>query len=176
MIKGMTGYGSAPLLNKGLKGFIEVKSLNGRYLDLTCYMPVGYASLEDKIRQLCQKYLERGRVTVSLKITQKKKDEIVLNRDVVKAYIHHARLLAREFRLKNDLSLSDIMKLPGAFELKETSLSVDELWPAIEAGLKKALVSLDKMRMREGQSLKKDIAEKLISPGRVSGLSAQQRY
>src|SRR5262245_922534 len=139
MIKGMTGYGSAPLASSDVKGLVEIKSLNGRYLDITYYLPMGYVSLEDKIRQLCQKQLERGRITVSLKITQKKKDEIVLNKEVVESYLHHARSLERQFKLQNDLSLSDIFKLPGAFEVKESSVSAEDLWPAIDVSIRKAL-------------------------------------
>lgn len=166
MIKGMTGYGSAPLGGEETKGIVEVKSLNGRYLDITYYLPMGYVSLEDKIRQLCQKQLERGRITVSLKITQKKKDEIVLNKEVVESYLHHARSLERQFKLRNDLTLSDIFKLPGAFEVKESNVSAEALWPAIEASLKKALDALERMRLREGRSLKKDINDKLRRMGR----------
>src|SRR6185503_20270366 len=161
MIKGMTGYGSAPLAGTDVKGIVEVKSLNGRYLDITYYLPIGYVSLEEKMRQLCQKQLERGRITVSLKITQKKKDEIVLKKEVVESYLHHARSLERQFKLKNDLCLSDIFKLPGAFEVKEASISAEALWPAIEVSLKKSLDGLERMRLREGRSLKIDINDKL---------------
>jgi len=163
MIKGMTGYGSAVLNSFETKGIVEVKSLNGRYLDISYYLPIGYGSLEDKIRRLCLKYLERGRLSVSLKITHKKAEEVFLNKDVVESYLKHAKSLKRDYKLKSDLSLSDIFKLQGVFETKESVMSPDKLWPYLEKCLKQALKDLVAMRAREGQSLARDIREKLDS-------------
>ena len=100
MIKGMTGYGSAQFSSKEVKAHIELKSLNGRYLDINYYLPNGYASMEDKIRQFCERYLERGRITVSLKVTQKRKEEVVLNKQVVQGYLRHAKELKNQFHIK----------------------------------------------------------------------------
>jgi uncharacterized protein (TIGR00255 family) len=176
MIKGMTGYGNAALQAKETKGFVEVKSLNGRYFDITYYLPIGYGSLEDKIRRLCQKFMERGRITVSLKITQKKKDEIILNKQVARSYLRHAHALQRQFSIKNDLNLSDMVKLPGVVEIKETSVSADKIWPALEKSLTKALRALEQMRKREGRSLKRDVREKLLNMNRqIRTISARSK-
>lgn len=161
MIKGMTGYGSAPLNCPDVKGIVEVKSLNGRYLDITYYLPIGYASLEEKIRKLCLKFLERGRLTISFKITQKKADEVFLNDHVVGSYLKHAKRLQRQYKLKNDLALSDLLKLQGAFDIKESSIEPDKLWPHLEKSLIQALKGLESMREREGLALSMDIKDKL---------------
>jgi len=162
MIKGMTGYGGAQISTKEVKALIEIKSLNGRYLDIIYYLPAGYASLEDRIRQLCGQYLERGRVSVSVKIAQKKKDEVVLNKQVVQSYLRYAKELERQFRLKNNLTLAGIVKLPGVFEVRETSVGVEQVWPTLAQGFKKALAALDQMRKREGLSLQRDIKGQLL--------------
>jgi len=161
MIKGMTGYGSASLSLKDLKGTVEIKSLNGRYLDVSYYLPIGYNSFEDKIRRLCQKVFQRGRVTVSFKITHKRKDDVVLNTDAVESYLKHARSMKRKFKIKNDLNISDIIKLPGVLNTKETSIASEKVWPPFEKSLKTAMNSLDRMRKREGSCLQKDIKDKL---------------
>ena len=46
MIKGMTGFGYAPLSSGKIKGFVEIKSVNHRYLDVGYYLPIGFASIE----------------------------------------------------------------------------------------------------------------------------------
>ena len=71
MIKGMTGFGQAQMSAGKVKALIEVKSVNHRYLDINYFLPVGFGSIENKIRQIIQRDLHRGRVTVSMKITQK---------------------------------------------------------------------------------------------------------
>ncbi len=161
MIKGMTGFGSAQLTWKRVKLVIEVKSLNHRYFDIAFYLPGGFGSLEGKIQPIAQKYIERGRMTVSIKIAQKPSQEIVLNKEVVQKYLRYAKDLAREFHLENDLRLSDVVKLPGAVETRESFLDPEAVWPALEKSLQRAFQGLDQMRQREGRSLAADISGRL---------------
>ena len=161
MIKGMTGFGSAQIATGQIKAVIEVNSLNHRYLDINYHLPVGFISIENKINQMVQKDIERGRVTISLKLACKSAQEIFLNRVLVKKYFHYARALEKEFGLKNNLSLSDLIKLPGVVEIKETFVDAEGLWPSLEKGLRKALASVKLMRKSEGKSLAKDVSEKL---------------
>ncbi|MFT7538933.1 MAG: hypothetical protein ACI9F2_001084, partial [Lysobacterales bacterium] len=67
----------------------------------------------------------------------------------------------KQFKLKNDLTLSDLVKLPGVLEAKETFVNPDDLWPAIEKSLKRATTALVAMRKREGRSLHADVVDKL---------------
>ena len=84
MIKGMTGFGQAQVLTGRVKALIEIKSVNQRYLDINYFLPVGFGAIENKIRQMIQKQIRRGRVTVSMKIIQKGGQEVVLNKDVAR--------------------------------------------------------------------------------------------
>lgn len=161
MIKGMTGFGSAQLMWKKVKLVAEVKSLNHRYFDIAFYLPGGFGSLESKIQQIAQKYIERGRVTVSIKIAQKPSQDIVVNKEVVRKYLRYAKDMAREFHLENDLRLSDVVKLPGAVETRESFLDPEVIWPAVEKNLQRAFQGLDQMRQREGRSLAADISDNL---------------
>ncbi len=161
MIKGMTGFGAVQFTSGAIKAVIEIKSLNNRYLDVNYYLPIGYNSIENKMRQVLQKSLQRGRVTVSLRIIDKPAQTIALNKGVVKAHIRYANSLKKEFKLKNDLSLSDLIRLPGVLEAKETMINPDKLWPDIEKALKKTIITLVNMRKREGRSLATDVTEKL---------------
>jgi len=49
MITGMTGFGAGEVAIGKIKGNVEVKTVNHRYLDVAFYLPVGFSSLEDKI-------------------------------------------------------------------------------------------------------------------------------
>ncbi len=161
MIKGMTGFGSAQLVWKKVKVVVEAKSLNHRYFDIAFYLPGGFGSLESKIQRVAQQYIERGRVTVSVKITQKPSQDIILNKEVIQKYLRYAKDVAREFRLENDLRLSDVVKLPGAVETRESFLDPEAVWPGLEKSLQRAFLGLEQMRQREGRSLAADINDKL---------------
>ncbi len=158
MIKGMTGFGSAQIIAGKVKGVIEVKSNNSRYFDVAYYLPMGFASVENRIRQLLHKNIKRGRVTVSLKITEKPSQSLRFNQDAVKEYLKQARMMKKIFGLNNNtLGLSDVIRLPGVVEVQETMISGDKLWPGVEKNLKRSVDSLVRMRKREGKSLSEDI-------------------
>ena len=158
MIKGMTGFGCADFLAGKIKGTIEVKSLNHRYLDIAYFMPPGFASAENRLRGLLSKHIERGRVTVSIKIVNRPAQAAVFNKETAKTYLQYARTLKRDFKLKGELSLDELIQLPGVVDVRETTISAEELWPSVEKSFKVALQGLLNMRKREGQSLAGDIA------------------
>lgn len=161
MIKGMTGFGCVQISVGKIKMNLEARSLNHRYYDIACYLPSGFSSVEEKIRQMFQRYITRGRVTVSIKIIQKPSPEIVFNKDVVRKYLKSAAILEKECGLKNELSFSDAVSLPGVFKSREFFVKAEDLWPQLERGIKKTLQSLVSMRKREGRSLAMDISDKL---------------
>ena len=153
----MTGFGSAQMVAGQIRGMIEIKSVNHRYLDLMFYLPIGFASVEDRVRNLVEKTASRGRITISLKITDKPQHKLSFNREAVTQYLTYARSLKKEFHLQNDLTLSDLIKLPGVVESQEVLVNPEKIWPLFEKSLTRALMGMDRMRKREGASLAKDM-------------------
>lgn len=161
MIKGMTGFGQAQVLSGKIKALIEIKSVNQRYLDVNYFLPVGFGAIESKIRQMIQKEIHRGRVTVSMKIIQKEAQEVVLNKDLARKHLRNVARLKKEVGVKGDLSLSDLVRLPGVLEAKETVTDPEGLWPVLEKGFARALKGLVNMRKSEGRSLALDVKAQL---------------
>ena len=159
MIKGMTGYGSAELSMGRVKAIVEIKSLNHRYLDVNFYLPIGFGSVEEKIRKLVQKQMERGRVTIAIKITQKPLQKVKINKDIVKAHIKNTNQLKKEFKLEESLSLAEIISLPGVLSVSEVLVNPENVWNSLEKCLKKSLKGLINMRVREGKSLAIDLMD-----------------
>ncbi len=155
----MTGFGCADFTSGKTKGLIEIKSVNHRYLDIAYFLPTGFAVVESKIRDILSKQMERGRVTVFIKITSKPPQAISLNKEAVQTYLRQEKALEKEFGLKGELSLSELMQLPGVIDARETTLGAEELWPSIEKGFFIALKSLLFMRQREGKSLAREISD-----------------
>ena len=44
MITGMTGFGASEITFGKVKGVVEIKTVNHRYLDVAFYLPVGFSS------------------------------------------------------------------------------------------------------------------------------------
>lgn len=162
MIKGMTGFGQAQVSAGKIKALIEIKSVNQRYLDINYFLPVGFGSIENKIRRLIQKEILRGRVTVSMKIVQKGAQEVFLNKEIARKHLRNVARLKKEVGVKGDLALSDLVRLPGVLEAKETVIDSEVLWPALSKGFIKALKGVVAMRRSEGRSLARDVRDKLV--------------
>lgn len=66
MIKSMTGYGRSQkhLLNRDI--LLEIRSVNNRYFDYNVRLPRLYGYLEDKLKNLAQGSISRGKVEISL--------------------------------------------------------------------------------------------------------------
>ncbi|MDE1921271.1 MAG: YicC family protein [Candidatus Omnitrophica bacterium] len=158
MITGMTGFGAGEISFGKVRGIIEVKTVNHRYLDVAFYLPAGFSSLEDKIQKNIVKSIKRGRVTVSVKITEKPHTEITLNQQAVKRYLDFAGALSQKHRLRNDIAVADIMRLPGVVEAREVFVQPAEIWPVLERALQKAVAEVAAMRRREGRALGTDIS------------------
>jgi len=161
MIKGMTGFGSVQMSTSNVKAIIEIKSLNHRFFDINYYLPIGFGSIEQKIRQIVQRNIERGRVTVFIKILEKPKQSVYLNKENVRRNLKYANQLKKDFNLKQDMSVSELIKLPGVLETKESIINVERLWPSLEKSIRTSLAGVMNMRCSEGRSLAKDVADKL---------------
>lgn len=161
MIKGMTGFSSVEISHGAVKAVLEIRSVNHRYLDVSYFLPPGFTSLEDKIRQVLQKNITRGRVVVSLKITKKDEPTLNFNKSVVRAYLRREKEIKNEFGLQGDLTLSDLIRLPGVVEVQDVEPKAAALWNAVEKGTAKALALLTAMRLREGKSIVNDIEKQM---------------
>jgi len=161
MITGMTGFGAGEVTVGKVKGNVEIKTVNHRYLDVAFYLPVGFSSLEDKIQKILAGRIKRGRVTVSVKITERPQTSITLNQEAVKRYLDFAKSLGEKHRIKNDITVADIMRLPGVVEAKEVFVQAGDMWPVLEKALQKAVAGVVVMRRREGKALSADINDQL---------------
>ena len=161
MIKGMTGFSSVEISRGAMKAVLEIRSVNHRYLDMAYFLPPGFASLEDKMRQVIQKSISRGRVTVSMKIVKKQEPVLNFNKSVIRAYLRREKEIKKEFGLKGVLVLSDLIRLPGVVEVQDVEPRASSLWPAIEKATAKAANLLTAMRAREGKSIVRDIQKQM---------------
>ena len=65
-IASMTGFARAEGQHESTAWVWEIKSVNGRGLDVQCRLPAGYDALEPIIRKAATERFSRGSMTVSL--------------------------------------------------------------------------------------------------------------
>lgn len=164
MIRSMTGYGKAETLLPDKKLTIEVRSLNSKQLDTNTRLPSLYKEKELEIRQLVASTLERGKVECSFfyELSAETSSGTV-NEKVVKAYFEQLSKISDEVGLKPTQELLSIaMRMPDAIRSDRAELEEEE-WKLVKEGLQQALRQVNGFRLQEGESMDKDLRERIAT-------------
>jgi uncharacterized protein (TIGR00255 family) len=153
----MTGYGRAEQTLGDKTYLVEVRSLNGKQLDLRLNIPALLKPFEFEVRNALNEGLQRGSVECSITIKQNGANKPVsINKELAKAYYQPVAELADELQLQKGDILSTILKLPDVISPSTEMLS-DEEWKGFQKILKEAIDQLNKHRENEGRSLEADL-------------------
>ena len=150
----MTGFGRAEGRDDRQSWTWELKSVNGKGLDVRLRMPSGLEALETPVRQRCAARLGRGNVTVGLSVERQTVTAgLRLNRALVDDVVQLARDL--EAAGAGPQKLDALLSVRGIIEADESGGDDSEGPPvdAILASLETALDGLIGSRHAEGQRL-----------------------
>ena len=134
----------------------ELKSVNGRGLDLRCRLPSGHDALEPRVRGEAGKRFQRGNITVNLQLQQTagestvRVNEAVLARLIEVMQDLETRIVAAPPRLDGLLALRGVIEIadPEESEAERDARERDML-----ASLNEALDALAAARRAEGERL-----------------------
>jgi uncharacterized protein (TIGR00255 family) len=152
----MTGFGSAGLETESLRAVATARSLNHRYLDVSVQVPRRLQPIESEIRSAVARAVRRGRVEVSVSATvvDDVEEGVVSSRPLVSSLVRSMRDLQNEFGLEGGVSVSDVMRFPGALERSGAPADVpDGVRTAVLGLVSQALEALEGMRRAEGERL-----------------------
>ncbi|MCW5909735.1 MAG: YicC family protein [Cyclobacteriaceae bacterium] len=160
MIKSMTGFGQATSNSGEGVLFIEVKSLNSKFLDLSLRLPKKYSEKELELRNLVAEKLERGKVTLNIEHQPGIKQEIKqqYNDALFEAYYNELKKLADRVKAPHEglfqmaLNSPDVVQSNGREELDPAE------WERVLAVLDDAISRCDKFRKEEGKALEGKLA------------------
>lgn len=174
-VRSMTGF-ARKQGGDGRVGWIwEVKSVNGRSLEVRCRLPAGYESLEPSVRATVAAHCARGNVQLSLTVDR---GEVPLTLRVNRALLDDLLELARELQAELGApppQVEGLLTVRGIIETVEEQPGEDELdsrEAAMEEDLVLALESLDAMRRGEGERLAALVAGHLAEIERLSAAAA----
>jgi uncharacterized protein (TIGR00255 family) len=150
----MTGYGMAEKHNPDYSVKVEIRSLNGKYLDLNLRMPRFLTPKEIEIRNTYGKQIERGSATLSINVIKHKVNEndVQINEALATQYYHKLKSLSD----KLGTSDNDIFRITTT--MQDVIYQDDEqLDPALYTLVKEvadeAFEIYDAFRQKEGQTL-----------------------
>ena len=155
MIYSMTGYGKAVAIFQDKKICVEIRSLNGKAMDLSTRIAPQFKGREMEIRTLITTELERGKVDFSLWVEQgEKADMPSINQAVVQGYVEQMAEVAKATGLSMPQNLFEvIVRLPEVIARKEVYEVTDEEWTVVLEAIKTAISDLMDFRKQEGEAL-----------------------
>lgn len=157
MLRSMTGYGRSEKTIGEKHLMVEIRSLNGKQIDLLLKIPPPLKPYEFDIRNIINEQLLRGSIecTITLKLNGTAKPSSI-NMDLVTAYYHQLKALAHQLEADHDQLLSSILRLPDVVATSTEVVSEEE-WHAIKKVLDEAIHMLNKHRMDEGEALEHEL-------------------
>src|SRR5690625_759365 len=170
MITSMTGFGRGVASQNSIQVTVEIKTLNSRYLDITCRLPASIEDRELALKELVQQCLERGKVTVSVNVEKHESGvpDITFSPDLVKSYKDMLEEMKTISGVSGDVELKDIMQFEDLFIRRtEDPETLDEIWMLTRQAAETALDMTNRMRQKEGNQLKKELRKQ------VKGISEQ---
>lgn len=164
-MKSMTGFGTNRAQSADVTLEISVRSVNGRFLEPRFHLPREYMPFESELRKLLSDRLKRG--TVDVFITRRvrssgSKATLQVNRDLARRYVQGYRALAKDLKLKEDLHLEVIARLPEVVKLEESSETDPKEKALVLKSFKAAVDACQTERQREGKALQREL-EKMLS-------------
>jgi uncharacterized protein (TIGR00255 family) len=165
-MKSMTGYGRGDCSKDGFKVTVELSSVNRKQTEISVNLPRELELLEAQIRDLINRHIARGRLTVRVSLhagTGKSSARMHLNVPLAKAYARELNRLAKQLKLAGPVTLDQLARAPGVLQTDEELAVEEDLWPAVEKALKQALVQMVRTRQREGAHLAQDLAGRIAA-------------
>ncbi len=161
----MTGYARAAGSAQDTGFVCEIRSVNGRGLDLRLRLAPGLDGLEGPLRQMIGKALSRGSVSFSLTLERQGTDgDLLLNRQALETVLTALEELKGRVADAAPASLEGILALPGVLEPRQRALAPeaeDELFAVILATAGAAVADLVAARRQEGAQLSAILLERL---------------
>ena len=163
-MKSMTGYGRGDCSKDGFKVTVELSSVNRKQTEISVNLPRGMELLEAQIREVINRYIARGRLTVRVSLhagAGQGSARMHVNVPLAKAYARELNRLSKQLRLPGPVTLEQVAGAPGVLQTPEELAGEEDFWPAVEKALKQALAQMVKMREREGAHLAEDLGKRI---------------
>jgi uncharacterized protein (TIGR00255 family) len=166
MIKSMTGFAALTREDERATVAVTIRAVNHRHLDLQLRSPQTLSAIEAELRALVAKHVARGRVelSVSLQLRQTSGVDVEFNEEFARA-LEIALDKARERGLVvGALTAGDLLRLPQAITIRDRQPNDEEAAATAHGAsaqareaVEQALIDLNSMRAREGDSLRGDL-------------------
>ncbi len=163
-LSSMTGFAQSSGEKDGLHWQWEIKSVNGKALDIRCRLPSGFEALEAVARSTLAQHIKRGNLQVTLTMSGAATPETVIVNEVVLEQVLDIAEKLRDRIGGVPLSAVSLMGLRGVLDVvqpTQTEAETATRLADIASSLEIAAAALDTARRAEGARLSTVIAAQL---------------
>ncbi len=155
-LSSMTGFARVACASAGAQWSWEIKTVNGRSLDVRARLPAGFESLDGRLKSVIGKHLARGNCQLSLTLKRDRPDSALRLNDEALAQVLNA-IKSISGKIETSLPAAEnILTLRGVFESAEAQPDEDEqtrLESLLLESLDEVSATLASARKAEGAQL-----------------------
>jgi uncharacterized protein (TIGR00255 family) len=172
-VASMTGFARAEMGEGDRRWSWEIRSVNGRSLDLRLRLPAGCEALEPQLRQAVPERCRRGNISIQLEAARQglPQSRYRINRAALDQVVEAAKDLGMLVDAERP-RLDGLLALPGVVERieeEESEEARDARLALLLKGFGEALDGLVRMRAEEGARLARIVLEQLGEIDRLVG-------
>jgi len=158
----MTGFGRGEGETGLGKVYVESRSVNHRYCDISVKLPRLLVPFEGRVKEMARMFFSRGKIDISLKLDHTGEGRVQLAADLYLAqqYLEALRTLKERLQLQGEITLEIIAGAKELIVAKEELEDVEPYWERIVPILKESFSDMDHMKRVEGESLARDLQQR----------------
>lgn len=163
MIKSMTGFSKVEKSNEKYNVSVELKSLNGKNLELNFRMPKYLNEKEIELREIFRKKIFRGSLSIYINIEDKiGSEKFKFNLDEAKNVQNELINLRKELKIKESIKIEHLLNYSDQFiENSSHSELNNEIWEITKQCIYQAIDEMDSMRQKEGGNIARDLGRRI---------------
>jgi uncharacterized protein (TIGR00255 family) len=160
-MESMTGYCYIEKSTQQFSFSVEIKSLNSKFLEIITNLPRILGKDENDITQILKNKFSRGKIVLTIELFDWMEERTVsINSNVLKKYFNEIKQIEKELKVENYFSGDILFSFDNVKRTGKTSLSRNS-HDIIYSTLNYAIDRTIKMRIKEGNAIKKDLLNSL---------------
>lgn len=159
----MTGFSKVEKSVGNVNISVELKSLNGKNLELNFRMPKFLNEKEIELRETFRKNIFRGTMSIYINIEDKIAGEnFSFNIEEARNIQNELIRLRKELKIKETIKIEHILSYSEHFkEQTNNSELTNEIWEITKQCIFDAINDLDAMRRKEGSNIARDLGRRI---------------
>ena len=164
MVASMTGFGRGSSDRAGVSTWVELRSVNNRFLEISVRLPRLISEREQDIQSRIRQAFSRGRISVQVQLDESTTDGPALrvNESAALAYKKLLDDVRNATGIHEPVGLHHLLTFSDVFTAEDDAAGAAErLWESLQEALNAAIADMLRMREEEGRALKADLEARL---------------